>query len=367
MRSMSACTPRLCARVRRANELVVRDAEPLPHRLESAPRCRRRTACGATPRSAAACATFCPCSSMPDEEVDVVAAQPVVPGDDVGADLLERVPEVRVAVGVVDGGGEVEPRHVSSLVRRSSPPRRPRRRRRVVRVAAGASRRAAVAASAPALAPASASRRRASSRRRSRRPVSSVDVGDVGASRRDGRRSRHDVASVVLGDVVDVDARAITSDARRRPAVASSAQRRRSTATLVVTRRSRLAISPFNSAQVGERTTRVSPSAARSVTRSRKMSFATTFSSPLRRREDLPFLREALPALHVELVLVAQAAHQPPARAGDLRRVERQPLVLRDAEVDRAQLGQPRRRAVLRGRSGRCRRGAWPRRARRSA
>ncbi len=42
------------------------------------------------------------------EEVDVVAAKATVARDAVGADLLERVAEVRVAVGVVDGGREVE-------------------------------------------------------------------------------------------------------------------------------------------------------------------------------------------------------------------------------------------------------------------
>ena len=87
--------------------------------------------------------------------------------------------------------------------------------------------------------------------------------------------------------------------------------------------------------------TRVSPSAPRSVTRSLKMSFATTFSSPRAVSSGLPLLRESLAALHVELVLVAQAAHQAAARAGDLRWVERQALVLGYAEIHRPQLGQP--------------------------
>ena len=59
------------------------------------------------------------------------------------------------------------------------------------------------------------------------------------------------------------------------------------------------------------------------------------------------FLRKAFPALHVEFVLVAQAAHQPSARARDLARVEREMLILRYLQVHRAQLGEPRRRAVL--------------------
>jgi hypothetical protein len=46
-------------------------------------------------------------------------------------------------------------------------------------------------------------------------------------------------------------------------------------------------------------------------------------------------------------VLVAETAHEPAAGARDLRRVEREALVLGDAEVDRAQLGEPGRGAVL--------------------
>ena len=57
--------------------------------------------------------------------------------------------------------------------------------------------------------------------------------------------------------------------------------------------------------------------------------------------DDLSFLRESLAALDVELVLIAQAAHQAAARAGDLGRVERQPLILGDAEVHRSQLREP--------------------------
>ena len=41
----------------------------------------------------------------------VVSPEPVVARNAVGPDLLERVAEVRVAVGVVDGGGEIEPGH----------------------------------------------------------------------------------------------------------------------------------------------------------------------------------------------------------------------------------------------------------------
>src|SRR5579883_468658 len=66
-----------------------------------------------------------------------------------------------------------------------------------------------------------------------------------------------------------------------------------------------------------------------------------------RRDQGASFLREALPTLHIELVLVAETAHESPARAGDLGRVEREMLVLGYPEVDRAELGQPGGRAVL--------------------
>ena len=41
-------------------------------------------------------------------EVDLLAAQPPVAGDAVGADLLQGVPQVGIAIGIIDGGGEVE-------------------------------------------------------------------------------------------------------------------------------------------------------------------------------------------------------------------------------------------------------------------
>jgi len=46
-----------------------------------------------------------------DEEPDLVADQPVIPGDGIGADLLEGVAQMRLAVGVIDGGGDVESGH----------------------------------------------------------------------------------------------------------------------------------------------------------------------------------------------------------------------------------------------------------------
>jgi len=78
----------------------------------------------------------------------------VVPGDGIGADLLEGVAEVRLAVGVIDGGREVEARHERSAVGVLVDRGRRRAVRRAAadgplfRVAAGAA--AASAAAAPA-------------------------------------------------------------------------------------------------------------------------------------------------------------------------------------------------------------------------
>jgi hypothetical protein len=42
------------------------------------------------------------------EERDLVAALPVIPRDDVRADLFVRVTDVRITIGVVDRGGQIE-------------------------------------------------------------------------------------------------------------------------------------------------------------------------------------------------------------------------------------------------------------------
>ena len=52
----------------------------------------------------------------PHEEVHLVAPQPPVAGDGVGAHLFQRVPQVGIAVGVVDGGGQVKLGTRGSLV-----------------------------------------------------------------------------------------------------------------------------------------------------------------------------------------------------------------------------------------------------------
>ena len=180
------------------------------------------------------------------------------------------------------------------------------------------------------------------------RPAPSVDVGHVASTRRlaaaDPSRSTH---RRLLGRAPR-RARCSSSSTAARPRARRRSHPRSTTAPPAPSARQRRA-APSASRRAARRArcVRTSPSSPRSVTRSRKMSLATTFSSPRFGANDLSFLRKALAALHVELVLVAQAAHQAPARAGDLRRIERQPLILRDAEVHRAQLGQPRRRAVL--------------------
>ena len=46
---------------------------------------------------------------------EVTTAQPAVTRDGIGADLFQRVAQVRVAVGVVDGGGQVELGHSARL------------------------------------------------------------------------------------------------------------------------------------------------------------------------------------------------------------------------------------------------------------
>ena len=91
--------------VGRADELIVGDAELLPHRLEVIgeridERLRR------DPLRLRGLFDLLPVLVHADEEVHVVAAQAPIARDRVRADLLVRVAEVWVAVRVVDGGGE---------------------------------------------------------------------------------------------------------------------------------------------------------------------------------------------------------------------------------------------------------------------
>ena len=48
------------------------------------------------------------------QELDVVAAHAAISRDGVGADLLERVADVRIAIRVVDGGREIRLAHQAS-------------------------------------------------------------------------------------------------------------------------------------------------------------------------------------------------------------------------------------------------------------
>jgi len=92
--------------VRGADELIVRHAEPLPHRAEAiGERIDERLRGGAL--RLGRLGDLLAVLVHADEEVHVVAAQAAVSCDGVGADLLVGVPEMRVAVGVVDRGREV--------------------------------------------------------------------------------------------------------------------------------------------------------------------------------------------------------------------------------------------------------------------
>jgi hypothetical protein len=100
--------------VRGADELVVREPERGPHRLEA-----RGDAIDELLRREAGrlrgLRDLLAVLVHADQEPDVVTEVPVEAADGVGADLLEGVPEMRVAVGVVDGGREVEAGHGASV------------------------------------------------------------------------------------------------------------------------------------------------------------------------------------------------------------------------------------------------------------
>src|SRR5215217_2272910 len=94
----------------RANERVVRDAQRIPgvakqpaDMIRLGKRCETRDSGGASDLEAVVVG--------PDEQANVVAAKATVPRDGVGADLLEGVPEMRLTVGVLDGGRDVEVGH----------------------------------------------------------------------------------------------------------------------------------------------------------------------------------------------------------------------------------------------------------------
>jgi hypothetical protein len=46
--------------------------------------------------------------------MDLISAEPAIAGDAICADLLQRVPQVRIPVGIINCGGEKELRHPGS-------------------------------------------------------------------------------------------------------------------------------------------------------------------------------------------------------------------------------------------------------------
>ncbi len=86
------------ARLGGPNEIVMRDVQALPHTLE-------------TGRELGFLGDLLAVLVHPDDEVHVLACQAAEAGDGVRTNLLVGVTDVRVTVGVVDGGGQVESGH----------------------------------------------------------------------------------------------------------------------------------------------------------------------------------------------------------------------------------------------------------------
>jgi hypothetical protein len=59
----------------------------------------------------------------PHEEVHLISAEPAIPSDTIGADLLQRMAEMGVSIGIIDRGGQVELGHCSSFKSRLALPR----------------------------------------------------------------------------------------------------------------------------------------------------------------------------------------------------------------------------------------------------
>ena len=254
-------------------------------------------ACGVTPRAAGGLRHLLAVLVHADQEPDVVAAQPAIPRDAVGADLLVGVAEVRVAVGVVDGGGEVEPGH-SGLARPagSGPPAR-RRSAAAGAGAAAASRRAALRSDAAV--PAARRRRLRRVRGRQWRRGRSVRRCAAVGRRRVGARAR----------------RPRRSAARRRRLAAGRGAAGRPPPSPRLQLERAATMRGLSSLRAGR--------PARGRCRPRRPS-----PGPARSRASCPSLGKRLRGVDVELVLVPEAAEQPAAAAGDLGRVEREVLVL---------------------------------------
>ncbi len=93
-----------------ADEPIVRDPEPQPGVLEAGrdlidELLRRDAALGRRLGDLLSVLVH------PHEKMDVVAGEALVSRDGVGADFLESVTEVRIAIGVINGGREIETAH----------------------------------------------------------------------------------------------------------------------------------------------------------------------------------------------------------------------------------------------------------------
>ena len=104
------CDACLVMRTGRANELIVADVQALPRLLKPIgnfvdEHLRRNAALYG------GLLHFVTVFVHSHEEMHVVTAKPVVSGNNIGADFLEGVADVWIAVRVIDGGGEIEALH----------------------------------------------------------------------------------------------------------------------------------------------------------------------------------------------------------------------------------------------------------------
>ena len=101
----------LVVRLGGANELIVRNAESGPDRLKA----RRDFIGEGLRRHAILRRGLLHLLAMfvhADQQMHVVAALATIARDHIGADLLERVAQMWIAIRVIDGGGQIESRHV---------------------------------------------------------------------------------------------------------------------------------------------------------------------------------------------------------------------------------------------------------------
>ena len=99
--------------IRRADELIVRDRETVPHLLERGSHAvdeglRRDTSL------VGSLTHLLPVLVHPHEKVHVIAGEAAIASNDIGSDFLERVTEMWVPVRVIDCSGEEESGQVMS-------------------------------------------------------------------------------------------------------------------------------------------------------------------------------------------------------------------------------------------------------------